>query len=165
MLDLDDPRWNELKGGYRVLYDPRSALSTLESNSDDEEAWSEFWNNLHHQGDVDEASYAVVPHLVRIFKDRRRNWQFYALITTIEVERHKDRNPPLPDWLAKSYEEAIRSLRALVADDLLKDLDDLFFQALYGAIAAARGNLVRAELMGSFTDDELQEMLQLYWES
>ncbi|HEY0686085.1 MAG TPA: hypothetical protein VGD45_27325 [Steroidobacter sp.] len=63
MMSLDDERWRQLKGGYRVTYDPSGALKLLESGVD---VWGELWDELHHQGDVDVASYAAVPHLVRI---------------------------------------------------------------------------------------------------
>jgi hypothetical protein len=33
----------------------------LQSNTDSSKAWDELWNELHHQRDVGEASYAAVP--------------------------------------------------------------------------------------------------------
>ena len=49
-MDYDDPRWEGLQGGYRVFYDPCNALRSLENNKNVDEAWSELWNELHHQG-------------------------------------------------------------------------------------------------------------------
>ena len=43
----------------RFLDDP--AISKLAANLDIASAWDELWNNLHHQGDVVEASYADGP--------------------------------------------------------------------------------------------------------
>ncbi len=146
-----------------MLYDPRDALLRLQKDGDDEEVWSEFWNYLHHQGDVGVASYAAVPHLVRVFEGRQRNWHFYALITVIEVERHRGRNPALPDWLEAGYREAMGTLLSFAAEDLTRDAEKEFSHSLLGAIAAAKGELLRAELMGTFGNDELEEMLELYW--
>ena len=162
MLAFDSPRWNGLKGGYRLPYDPRPGLLKLELDGDDEGVWDDFWNNLHHQGDVDHASYAVVPELVRIFKSKQRNWQFYDLITTIELERREARNPALPDWLEPSYANALKNLMKLASEDLTLEFDEVFAQSLLGAIASVKGSSVRGKLMGSFTDDELEEMLELY---
>jgi hypothetical protein len=61
MLDLDDKRWEDLKGGYRIRFDPRPLLLKLESGTDSEVVWRELWGGLYHQGDVGEASYAAVP--------------------------------------------------------------------------------------------------------
>jgi hypothetical protein len=66
MLDLADPRWEKMSGGYKVPFDPRPLLKKLEKDQDSTETWSELWNELHHQGDVGEASFAAVPQLVRI---------------------------------------------------------------------------------------------------
>lgn len=66
MLSFADKRWSDLKGGYRMKFDPRPFLSSIETDEDTDAAWHELWEELHHQGDVGDASYAAVPHLVRI---------------------------------------------------------------------------------------------------
>ena len=79
MLPLDDPKWKSLRGGYKIPYDPTSALRHLYAGKNPDVAWSELWNELHHQGDVGEASYASVPHLVKIQKDHGDlDWNAYA---------------------------------------------------------------------------------------
>jgi hypothetical protein len=83
MLSYHDQKWKDLKGGYKKPYDPIAALQKLERGEKVDEAWEELWNELHHQGDVGEASYAAVPHLVRIHKDKRNfDWNFYALVVS-----------------------------------------------------------------------------------
>ena len=67
MISLDEPIWETLKSGYRILYNAAQPLQQFEQGLIDiEELSLEFQNELHHQGDVDTASYAVVPQLVRI---------------------------------------------------------------------------------------------------
>ena len=71
MLGYDDPIWKELKGGYKVLYNPTVALQKLENGISMSEAWDELWQELYHQGDVGVASYASVPQLVRIHREKQ----------------------------------------------------------------------------------------------
>jgi len=125
MLGYDDPRWKEMKGGYKVIYDPRPALRSLEKGVNLDAAWDELWNELHHQGDVGEASNAAIPHLVRIQKQTRNlDWNLYALVSTIETQRHAKNNPALPGHLKVDLHVArgsrgigccIRAIRPLCA--------------------------------------------------
>jgi hypothetical protein len=66
MLALDDPRWNTLQGGYRMPFDPRPLIRKLQDNQDAQATWEELWDELHHQGDVGDASYTAVPLLVDV---------------------------------------------------------------------------------------------------
>ena len=92
-INLDDDRWTELLGGYRIPYDPRKELRSIEQDENVEAAWSELCTNLYHQGDVGEASYAVVPHLVRIHEQRGvPDWNTYALLAMIEEARQDGNN-------------------------------------------------------------------------
>jgi len=100
MLSLDDERWSSLNGGYRVPFDPRPLLRNLEAGNDVQAVWDELWQGLHHQGDVGEASYAAVPHLVRIHRQRGVvDWNTYAIVATIELARGIGTNPDVPAWL------------------------------------------------------------------
>src|SRR3954466_13696310 len=119
MPNFDDARWRELRRGYRTPYDPRKALLSLERGTDVSAAWSELWEELHHQGDVGEASYAAVPHLVRIHGERdaiERNT--YAFAVVIERARQEHANPQMPSWLAEAYDLAWRDLVELGLRDL-----------------------------------------------
>ena len=55
-LDLNDPRWKELEGGYRGSYcDASVPLRRLEQATTITEAneiYKELWDELHHQGDI-----------------------------------------------------------------------------------------------------------------
>jgi hypothetical protein len=97
MLASNDERWLSLVGGYRTAYDPRTALQKLRSNVEVAAAWEELWNELHHQGDVGDASYAAVPELVRIHKEQGvPDWNAYALVGIIELARTRSGNPTIP---------------------------------------------------------------------
>lgn len=162
-LDWNDARWSELRGGYRVPYDPRPALAKLEQAADAPAAFDELWNKLHHQGDVDTASYAAVPHLVQLYaKHRQQGVNTYSLLGCIESERRAAHNPPIPTWLGAGYEEAWRRLAHLAVDDLARTSDPLLTRAAMGALAIARGLTRVGEILLDCTDDELEEMLAQY---
>lgn len=81
-------------------FDPRPPLQKLESQQDTAATWKELWEELHHQGDVAEASYAAVPELVRIHRNGSAgDWNLYAIVASIELARTESQNPEVPDWL------------------------------------------------------------------
>jgi len=106
MTQPSDPKWNDLRGGYRVQYDPRAAIAALRVDPLNQTLWEELWNQLHHQGDVGDASYAAVPLLIDACSSTPRGWNFYGLIATIEAARHRRKNPPIPEWLVPAYDFA-----------------------------------------------------------
>jgi hypothetical protein len=98
---------------------PRSLLAQLESEQTRKTAWHELWEELHHQGDVGEASYASVPHLVRIHRTSGVvDWNTYAIVAIIELARGKDNNPEVPTWLEEDYLRAIRELAEIGAAEI-----------------------------------------------
>jgi hypothetical protein len=50
MLDLEDQRWAGLKGGYRVPFDARPLLRSLESGVELGETWKKLWNEPSPSG-------------------------------------------------------------------------------------------------------------------
>ncbi len=131
--------WEKMEGGYRLPYDPRPAIGRLRADKTCEAAWSELFEQLHHQGDVGVASYAAVPLVVDLCRSGSRDWRFFGLLTTIEVERHADRNPPLPAWLAPDYHKALDTARGLALLDLRENLDPITLQAALSLVALASG--------------------------
>jgi hypothetical protein len=156
MLDLDDPRWQTLEGGYRVLYDASPALKALEAGED---VWEELWQELHHQGDLGPAAYAAVPQLARIAARAPRHWNFYALVATIEIERHRNTNPPVPPWLAADYHAAWEAILRLALQDLPAAEEALLVQSLLGCIALAKGDAVLGMLIAHNDRSEIEAMV------
>jgi hypothetical protein len=88
-----DARWSNMTGGYKMPFDPRPLLKRLETDSDTTEVWHELWEELHHQGDVGEASFAAVPFLVRSYRKRGvLDWNTYAIVAIIELARKEGNN-------------------------------------------------------------------------
>ena len=165
MLSLDDKRWQELEGGYRTRFDPRPQLTKLETSDDTKPAWNELWESLHHQGDVGEASYASVPHLVRIYRGRGvLDWNTYAIVATIELARDSGKNPELPEWLKGDYLQAIRALAEVGATEVLQTKDPENIRAILSVLAIAAGARTHARILLEYSDAELLEMERLLGE-
>lgn len=160
MIPLDDPKWLTLQGGYRIPYNPCSALKKIEDNEDVNEAYEELWDELHHQGDVGEASYAAVPHLVRIQKNKEADWNMYALVSTIEIERHKKSNPPLPEWLTQPYHQAWLDIVDIAIRDLKVSKDPLVISSTLGALALAKHELKLGVFISYADESEIDEVLE-----
>lgn len=158
MLALDDPRWRELDGGYRVPYDASLALRALEAGQD---VWAELWTELHHQGDLGIASYAALPQLVRIAATAPvRDWNLYGLVATIEIERHRKTNPVLPAWLEPAYRSAWEELLRLALKDLRGTPDTPTLRALLGVVAIAHRQLPLGALLNTVEAEDIGEYLE-----
>ena len=160
MLNLDNPKWKELESGYKTPYDPTPALNDLENGKNVAESWSELWNALQHQGDLGTASYAAVPYLTKIQKERKNfDWNFYALVSVIEIERYRKTNRPVPNWLEKPYQEAWNAIIELGLEELQKTSDQLTARAALGAVAIGKGLRDYGAMITISDDSEIEEYL------
>lgn len=140
MLPLDDARWQSYKGGYRVPYDASPALGRLLANGADEALWEELWNELHHQGDLHQASYAAVPWLVEFIRcSAKLDWNAVALVATIELERDQHNNPQVAEELAAGYYAAIRTLPEVLCTHTDQEWGEYAVGPAVACIALARG--------------------------
>jgi hypothetical protein len=155
-----------MRGGYRLPYDPRPALAKLREDGENREAWRELWNELHHQGDVGDASYVAVPMLVELRATGTPSLpNLYALVATIELERHRRANPPLPDWLASDYTGAWRGLLDFALSDIVASTDPQTVQSALAVAALAKGLLEVGALLWYHDPGTLVEFLneRLAW--
>ena len=139
MIALDSEIWNELLGGYQVAYNPVESLIRLYKNTDDDEAWKELWNQLHHQGDIGQASYAAVPHILEIERRAEHfNWNGFALIAVIEHCRQKNEAPEIGE-IADGYEKAWEDLLKVIATDTQESWNETLTSSILSCIAFSRG--------------------------
>jgi hypothetical protein len=159
MLSLDDNRWNNLTGGYRMKCDPRPLLVQLESEQTRETAWNELWEELHHQGDVGEASYASVPHLVKIHqKGGQDASNTFTIVAIIELARGKGTNPEVPKWLEEDYLWAIRELAETGTAEIWRTDEPETVRAILSVIAIAKDLRTHGRFFVEYSEDELLDI-------
>ena len=125
------------------------------------DVWDELWKELHHQGDVDIASYASVPQLVRIASTRiARDWNFYGLLATIEIARHRKGNPAVPAWLKADYDGAWAQASALALVDVDSEIDSPTTTAILAVLALAKGELKLGAMLSGLDESELDGWLE-----
>jgi hypothetical protein len=160
-INLDEDDWARLVGGYRHRYDPREALRMLLQGVEVEKAWRELWNELHHQNDVDTASYAAVPALVHIYELRGvPHYNTYALVTTIELARQNGRNPDLPENLRAAYEAAWQKLVEIGLRELKAANTEPLVSCIIAVLAIAKGQRDLCWFATNYDESERREILE-----
>ena len=159
MIELNDKRWQEFEGGYRIPYDASIALKKLEQASTTEEAdavFNELWEELHHQGNVALASYFSVPHIIRIAKEKKLfNFNVFGLVATIEIERHRD-NPELPKEFEAAYLHSLQvELPELIKLCLADKWDITLASTILSALAVSKGHIGMADAISKMEDENL----------
>jgi len=159
-MTWNDERWATLHGGYRIAFDPRPLLLQIKSNLHSEELWHELIEDLYHQGDVGEASYATVPELAHLVPpEEDLPWQLVGLVQWIEEARSAGTNPPLPIWITKEYFAAIETLGRRCLIELGKSTTELQNRCFIAFIALWKGMTVYANAIGNYSEDELKDFL------
>jgi len=163
MLPLNDPRWATYHGGYRTAYDASVVLLGLIEDEPKSASWQELWEELYHQGDVDQASYASVPWFVEITRrSAMPDWNPLALVCAIELARPQ--NPEIRDELQDGYFKALFSIPEVLAEKPSHVWDDLFTQVAAASLALSRGHRAFAEIYIEFNFGEAKKWLAEYLE-
>jgi len=148
-----------MTGGYRTPFDPRPLLKRLETDVDTKEVWQQLWDELHHQGDVGEASFAAVPFLVQSYSEGGGTaWNTYAIVAIIELARKEGKNPDVPQWIADDYFRAIQKLAKIGAKEVLKAEVGEDTRAMLSVIAIKIGLRAHARLLVSYSEEELAQI-------
>jgi hypothetical protein len=159
MLSLDDNRWGNLTGGYKTRFDPRPLLTRLATGQETASVWHGLWDELHHQGDVGDASYAAVPQLVSIHRERDVvDWNTYGIVAIIELARTEPKNPPVPKWLEKDYFSAIQELAKSGASEIMRTEEPEAVRSILSVIAIAKGLRTHGKFLVEYSEDELLNM-------
>ena len=154
-----------MSGGYKTPFDPRPLLKRLEIESDKSTVWEELWNELHHQGDVGEASFAAVPYLVRAYRQRGViDWNTFAIVSVIELARKEGKNPDVPGWLEEDYFRAIRELAELAATDVLRAKGPDEVRCMLSILALEKGLRSHAKFLLDYSEDEMSD-LEIAWKT
>ena len=148
MLNLDSPRWAELRQAYGTAEDvPRliAALWDLADERQRAELWFALWGLLCQDERVHTAAYAAAPHLVELLRrdgaarfPLRERAQGAQLVACIEAYRHRDGAPPVPADLVADYAAAVERLPALVCASIHDPWDADVARALASALLIAK---------------------------
>jgi hypothetical protein len=100
-----------------------------------------LWSSLCHQGDVYTASYAVVPHIIRVLASAptRAHWDFFLLPACIEIARASGRGPAISPELRDDYFAALQRIPALAAAAAEAHWDESFCRTVAAAVTVAKG--------------------------
>jgi hypothetical protein len=160
MLSYDDPRWDALEAGYRVPIDLRALLRRFERGDDLSATWDDLWQELFHQGDVGVGSFVAVPHLVRVYADRKEvDWNIYLLAATIELARAQNGNPDVPDWARQAYNDALNRLAGLATRELPSASNPETVRSMLGFLAVVYGARAAGGVLIDYTEDEIEQLL------
>ena len=165
MLSLEDERWGELQQAYGSAANVPELLRQLRSSpgptgSYQEEPWYSLWSSLCHQGDVYTASYAAVPHIVKIGCETRSPiaFSFLQLPSAIEVARRNGRGPELPVELSQEYHRALTSLAEVVCLHRNEPWDQPMLLSAMAAQAVAKGHIEVAEAILNLDGDLISKI-------
>ena len=161
LFPLNDPRWVTYRGGYRVPYDVVPLIQRLQTEGTSEKFWDVVWQELHHQGDVGEATYAMVPYLVD-YQSRQRSIdeQVIHFCVVVELARPENENPPVPQELALSYATALDRLPVIGVDLAQQGCPEADVIRVAAAIALAAGHRVLARAYLDFDRSEALDYLR-----
>lgn len=162
MIDLNDNIWATLEGGYKTKFDASVPLKKMEEcSSPSKEIWETLWEELHHQGDVGIASYAVLPHLIRIYKEKRwfdHNLCMFASI--IERARLQNSNPDVPEWLEKEYRQSLDEIVKYSIEHIEKKWDYYSLLGLLMLISLLQDNSDLAELLNLIDEGQAKTFIE-----
>ncbi len=165
MMALEDERWSSLSDAYgpasgipKLL---RQAEALPEDLNGDAEPYFSLWSALCHQSDIYSASYAALPHLVRIVGENpaRFRWTLLSLAQAIEVARLEGRGPPIPDNLRAAYEGALNQVPTIAARLLTGSLTELELRVVLSCCASAKGFAALSEAINELTPDMVTRLL------
>ncbi len=153
MIELDDLLWGDLTHAYGSAANIPDLLRQVAADpspksSSRDEPWFTLWSSLCHQGDVYEASFAAVPHLVKVLHVAQPPlaWDFFALPAAIECSRARG-SIEIPVELSLPYTRALSQLLPAAVRLEKEPWNHDGAQSVCAAIAAAKGATDLAEAL------------------
>lgn len=150
MLPFSSARWRELHQASGTAKDIPGLLAHApverRPSQRPDTIWFELWSALCPRGNAYVASYAAVPHLVRIAKLPAFRFRSdpLLLIASIELARLERRGPAIPEDLAADYASAVAEAKDLAQAAVAQAWDEDSWIVFAGSAAALRGDVARA---------------------
>jgi hypothetical protein len=161
LLPLDDPHWATYRGGFRWPYDVVPLIHGLQREGTSDKSWDLVWEELHHQGDVGEASYALVPYLVEYQSHYRElDERLFHYCVVVDLARPGNKNPAIPPELEFSYAKAIRKLPVIGTELIRGGCSEAVVMGVAAATALAAGHRVLARAYIEFGRADALEYLR-----
>lgn len=167
VLSLDDRDWGRLEHAYGPASDIPDLLRQLERDTrptakSQAEPWHSLWSSLCHQDKVYTASYATVPHIVRICLDARGpiDFCFFQLPACVEIARANGRGPPIPAALSAPYDTALRQLHECAFKHAADEWDQSMALCVTAALAVAKGQIIVAEAIINLDSDIMRRIIK-----
>ncbi len=165
-LPLESSRWGELIHAYGTAEDVPDMITELERFPTYENYRSEpyfsLWSAICHQGDVYTASFAALPHLVRIAESAPRFVQreLFVVVSAIEIARvNAIRSPSIPDDLESAYRNALNALPRCISNFAMHDWDELDCRYAGAALAVSKGHTVFADALLQLEPDIVRRIV------
>ena len=115
--------------------------------------------------DVYTASFAAVPHIIRVLASdpMRADFNFFQLPACIEIARARDEFP-IPADLRQPYTEALQQLPVLVGAAAARQWDESLLVCALSAIAAAKGFLSVAKAALELNPKTAEDFMEWFYE-
>ena len=163
MLSLDDTKWGSLKDAYgdgsKIPQLLRQLSQFPAHDNYRSEPYFSLWSALCHQGDVYQASYAAVPHIVAIVRaaPMRAHWSAILLVCAIEIARVNGKGPQIAKELQAEYAAALAALPEIIAALCAQRWDESFTRTCAAALAVSKGQPALAEAILELEPDRLKD--------
>jgi hypothetical protein len=164
MLNLDSPVWSTLQHAYGSASDVPELLRQLEPFPKSEgsvEPWFSIWSALAHQGDVYTASFAAVPHVVRILASdpNAASLAYFQFPAWVEICRQRHAMA-VPEDLADDYFAALTRLGTLVCAVIDSAWDRDFLVCALAALAVSKGHALIGEAIQELDNSTAESFLK-----
>jgi hypothetical protein len=163
VLSLDSQDWDSLTHAYGFASDIPALLQQLEnlpSGEGNSEPWFSLWSALAHQGDVYAASFAAVPHVVRVLATSPTTAPstYFQFPTWVEICRQRH-NITVPPELSSSYFDALKTLGPLACAASSTQWNFGSMTTALSALAISKGSALLAETLLGLDEISAEEFL------
>lgn len=124
-----------------------------------------FGPTMHNQGDVGEATYAIVPYLARhLLNADSIDAMIFGFVAVVELERHSHGNPPIPPELQGGYDWGIQQLLMGAVAKPMRNWDEDLLRYYVALLAAIKGHRTLCNAYQEMGEPEARRFLAEYYE-
>jgi hypothetical protein len=143
MLALDSSEWGQLRHAGGCASDVPALLEAIASpgpaNRHWDGPWHQLWERLCPQDNVFTASYAALPHLVRLAAFPEIAMDCLALAAAIGANQYEARAPAIPAMLRAPYLEAVNRIPRVLVELCSQPWSSDLTRCACAALAMSRG--------------------------